>query len=161
MTTKTLSTRNGITAKSLLRNNAYIGGTWCAAASGDRFNVTDPATGKRIGDVASLSGAEATLAVDAAQCAFPGWSGLLPQQRSAILRRWFTLILDHKEALARIMVTETGQTDLGSTGRDRLCRVLCRVLRRRGQAPQYRMASPAPCPMPRSSSGWSPSALSR
>ncbi|MCV2869056.1 NAD-dependent succinate-semialdehyde dehydrogenase [Defluviimonas sp. WL0002] len=95
--------------KKLVRCFSYIGGKWCAAETGDTIAVTDPATGEAIGEVASLSGTEAAGAVDAAQLAFPGWSGLLPQGRSAILRRWFELILAHKDDLARIMVLEQGK----------------------------------------------------
>lgn len=72
----------------LVRSFSYIGGKWCAAASGDTIAVTDPATGNTIGEVARLSGDEAQAAVDAAQRAFAPWSALLPQERSSILRRW-------------------------------------------------------------------------
>ncbi|MCU9848869.1 NAD-dependent succinate-semialdehyde dehydrogenase [Defluviimonas sp. WL0024] len=98
-----------IADRKLFRSFAYIGGKWCAAASGETVAVTDPATGATVGEVASLSGEEARGAVDAAEAAFPGWSGLLPQARAVILRRWFELILAHKEDLARIMVLEQGK----------------------------------------------------
>jgi aspartate-semialdehyde dehydrogenase len=98
-----------IADKKLYRCFSYIGGKWRAAASGETINVTDPATGEVAGEVASLSGDEARGAVDAAQVAFAGWAGLLPQERSAILRRWFELMLAHKEDLARIMVAEQGK----------------------------------------------------
>lgn len=98
-----------IADRRLFRSFAYIGGKWRAAASGETVRVTDPATGKTVGEVASLSATESAAAVDAAQAAFPGWSGLLPQARAAILRRWFDLIVAHKEDLARIMVAEQGK----------------------------------------------------
>jgi aspartate-semialdehyde dehydrogenase len=104
-----LSARIDIADRKLVRSFAYIGGKWCAAASGETFAVTDPATGEVIGEVASLSSAESQGAVDAAQAAFGNWAGLLPQERSAILRRWFELMLAHKEDLARIMVAEQGK----------------------------------------------------
>ncbi|MFC3612616.1 NAD-dependent succinate-semialdehyde dehydrogenase [Lutimaribacter marinistellae] len=103
------SAREEIGDKALLRSFAYVGGKWCAAASGDSFVVTDPANGDRLGDVAALSGAEATAAVDAAQSAFADWSGRLPQDRSVILRRWYDLMIEHREDLARIMVLEQGK----------------------------------------------------
>jgi aspartate-semialdehyde dehydrogenase len=93
----------------LFRSFSYIGGKWHAAASGKTITVTDPSTGGTVGEVARLSGDEAQVAVDAAQAAFPEWSGLLPQERSAILRRWYEAILTHKEDLARIMVAEQGK----------------------------------------------------
>lgn len=98
-----------IADKKLFRSFAYIGGKWCAAASGETINVADPATGDTIGEAASLSAAESAAAVDAAQAAFAGWAGRLPQERSAILRRWFDLMLANREDLARIMVAEQGK----------------------------------------------------
>lgn len=98
-----------ISDKKLFRSFAYIGGKWTGAVSGEVITVTDPATGKSIGEVASLSAAESARSVDAAEAAFAPWSGLLPQARSAILRRWFNLIVAHCEDLARIMVAEQGK----------------------------------------------------
>jgi aspartate-semialdehyde dehydrogenase len=109
MTSTALSARDDISDKSLVRSFSYIDGKWCGAASGNTIRVTDPATGDVIGEAASLSAEESSAAVDAAQAAFAAWSGLLPQDRSAILRRWFDLMLEHKEDLARIMVLEQGK----------------------------------------------------
>lgn len=104
-----LTARAEIADKRLVRGFSYIGGKWTAAASGRTFPVTDPATGDTLGAVASLSGEEATRAVDAAEAAFPGWAGRLPQERSALLRRWFEAITACREDLARIMVLEQGK----------------------------------------------------
>lgn len=93
----------------LLRRTSFINGLWAGAASGDTLQVTDPATGASIGTVASLSAEESSAAVDAAQDAFAKWAGLLPQDRAWILRRWFELMLEHKEDLAQIMVREQGK----------------------------------------------------
>ncbi len=109
MSETALSARAEIQNKALVRNFSYINGKWCAAKSGETFNVIDPGTGGFLGDVASLSAAESALAVDAAQQAFANWSGLLPQERSVILRRWHDLLIEHKEDLARIMVLEQGK----------------------------------------------------
>ncbi len=104
-----IPTSIAIDDKKLFRSFAYIGGKWTGTASGEVIIVTDPATGKTIGEVASLSEVESARSVDAADAAFAQWSGLLPQDRSAILRRWFNLIVGHREDLARIMVAEQGK----------------------------------------------------
>ena len=109
MSESAMSARKDITDKRLLRSVSYIGGKWCAAATGETLAVTDPANGDCLGDVASLSAEESAKAVDSAQAASAGWSAMLPQERSAILRRWFELQLEHKEDLARIMVLEQGK----------------------------------------------------
>ncbi len=95
--------------KALVRSFSYIGGKWRAAESGETLAVHDPATGDFLGDVAMLSAEESAGAVDVAQTAFDSWSMTLPQERSAILRRWFDLMIKHKEDLARVMVLEQGK----------------------------------------------------
>ena len=104
-----ISARPEITDKRLVRSFAYIGGRWVGAASGRTIPVSDPATGQELGQVVSLSAEESAAAVDAAQAAFPAWARLLPQERAAILRRWFDLITANREDLARIMVLEQGK----------------------------------------------------
>lgn len=93
----------------LLRGFSYIGGRWTAGALAKTFSVTNPADASHLGDVASLSAADSLTAVDVAQDAFGPWSSMLPQQRSKILRRWFELMLEHKEDLAQIMSLEQGK----------------------------------------------------
>ena len=93
----------------LLRGFSYIGGRWSAGAKARTFAVTNPADASHLGDVASLSSADSETAIDAAQNAFGAWSGLLPQQRSSLLRRWYELMIEHKEDLAQIMTLEQGK----------------------------------------------------
>lgn len=93
----------------LLRTFAYVAGRWTAGEGNATFPVTDPATGGTVGHVAALTAAQAHAATDAAEAAFPAWSGLLPQARSAILGRWFALIAGAREDLARLMTREQGK----------------------------------------------------
>ena len=93
----------------LFRSFSYIDGRWTGASDAETLPVKNPADGTVVGEIASLSADEGRVAVDAAQKAFAAWSLMLPQDRSAILRRWFDLMLAHKEDLARIMVAEQGK----------------------------------------------------
>jgi len=93
----------------LVRSFSYVGGKWTGAGSNATFSVTNPADGGWLGDVAELTGADSAKAVDAAQAAFRSWSMTLPQERSALLRRWFRLMQENREDLARIMVLEQGK----------------------------------------------------
>lgn len=88
---------------------AYIDGAQVHQGDTTPISVTDPATGREIGSISALDAEAARKAVDAAQRAFGEWSGLLPQERSAILRRWFELIMAAKEDLALIMTREQGK----------------------------------------------------
>jgi aspartate-semialdehyde dehydrogenase len=93
--------------RGLLRDKGYIDGGWVPADT--RLAVTDPATGEAVAHVARLDAAQSRAAVDAAQAAFAGWSMDLPQHRGNLLRRWFELIVQHREDLALIMVAEQGK----------------------------------------------------
>ncbi|WP_204115248.1 NAD-dependent succinate-semialdehyde dehydrogenase [Shimia biformata] len=93
----------------LARHDAYIDGTWTAAANGARFEVTNPATGEVIAQVADLGAAETQTAVAAAVAAFHDWAKLPARKRALILRRWHDLILENTEALALILTTEQGK----------------------------------------------------
>ena len=95
---------------------AHIGGQPVPARSGEALTVTDPATGAPIGSIPALEASESASAIDQAQTAFAQWSGLLPQERSAILRRWYDLIMDAREDLARIMTAEQGKPISESRG---------------------------------------------
>jgi aspartate-semialdehyde dehydrogenase len=90
----------------LFREQAYVNAEWLGEPA---LPVTDPASGAVIGAVPALGAAEARAAVDAADAAFRPWAGLLPQERGAILRRWFRLIEAAREDLARLMVREQGK----------------------------------------------------
>ena len=50
----------------------YIDGQWCEAASGARFDVTNPATGEVLDTVPDGDGRDAARAVEAAEKAFAG-----------------------------------------------------------------------------------------
>lgn len=91
----------------LVRADSYVGGKWQAAAQ--RFPVTDPATGETLAEVAKLDASAARAAVDAAQAAFHDWAWDMPQARATILQRWYHLIADAREDLARIMTAEQGK----------------------------------------------------
>ena len=56
-----------------------------------------------------LGQAETRAAIEAANAAFPGWSGKLAKERAAILRRWYELQREHKEDLALLMTAEQGK----------------------------------------------------
>lgn len=93
----------------LIRNFAYVNGKWLSGDDGAVIAVTDPASGRPLGEVASLSAGQARAAVDAAQVAFGTWSLTLPQDKARLLRRWHDLMLEHREDLARLMVLEQGK----------------------------------------------------
>ena len=92
---------------SLLKTDALINGQWIAGAS--RFDVLDPATGHKLADVANLGPAETEAAIAAANAAWPAWKTKTAKERSAVLRKWFDLLMANQDDLARIMTAEQGK----------------------------------------------------
>ena len=92
---------------SLLKTDALINGHWVKGAS--RFDVHDPATGKKLVDVANLGPKDAEAALDAANAAWPAWRNKTGKERSSILRKWFDLLMANQEDLGRIMTAEQGK----------------------------------------------------
>jgi aspartate-semialdehyde dehydrogenase len=93
----------------LLREFAYVDGTWRASGSGRTISVTDPGSGEWLGQVPALTAGESAQAVAAAEHAFAPWAGLLPHERARMLRTWFSEIAQHREDLAVLMTLEQGK----------------------------------------------------
>ncbi|RSZ38730.1 NAD-dependent succinate-semialdehyde dehydrogenase [Variovorax beijingensis] len=91
----------------LLKTDALIAGEWIQGKS--RFDVDDPATGRKLADVANLSRADAALAIAAADKALAAWRGKTGKERSIVLRRWFDLLIANTEDLGRLMTAEQGK----------------------------------------------------
>ncbi|MBC8741469.1 NAD-dependent succinate-semialdehyde dehydrogenase [Paraburkholderia sp. UCT31] len=96
-------------ARALIRTENFINGEWVAAASGRRFAVTDPATGKPIAEVADSGPSDARAATDAAAKALPAWRARLASERAAVLHRWHALIVANRDALGALISLEQGK----------------------------------------------------
>lgn len=93
----------------LLKADALVGGRWVEDPSRTRFSVFNPADGSLVMDCVDSGAVLARYAVDAAEKAFEPWSALDVKSRSDLLKRWFHLILDNKEDLARLISWEMGK----------------------------------------------------
>lgn len=93
----------------LLRNACLVDGEWAAADSGESIDVRNPATGDQVGTVPFFKAGETKRAIEAAEKAFPAWRGLLAKERGRLLRRWFDLVIENREDLARILTAEQGK----------------------------------------------------
>jgi succinate-semialdehyde dehydrogenase/glutarate-semialdehyde dehydrogenase len=94
---------------SLLRSQAFIAGTWTDADDGSTFAVRNPATGGLAGTVPNMGGSETRRAVEAANKAWPSWRTLPAKARALVLRRWYELMIENADDLARIMTAEQGK----------------------------------------------------
>ncbi len=94
----------------LLRTEGLVNGEWIAGhAACPRFAVTDPATGLELAQVANLGPVDAAAAISAAEKAWPAWRAKTAKERGAILMKWFALLHQHANDLARIMTAEQGK----------------------------------------------------
>jgi succinate-semialdehyde dehydrogenase/glutarate-semialdehyde dehydrogenase len=91
-----------------LREACFIDGQWIDARDA-RVAVTNPATGEVLGFVPRLGTLETRAAIEAARTALPGWSALTAGARARILRKWFDLMVEHADDLARLLTAEQGK----------------------------------------------------
>ncbi|HEX3484032.1 MAG TPA: aldehyde dehydrogenase family protein, partial [Micropepsaceae bacterium] len=95
---------------SLLRDGAYIDGTWEAAGSGARFSVTNPATNDVIAEVADCDEQDTKRAIDTAQRAWGPWRAKTAKDR-AETEEFRVLFLDRKNVLVADEVHQRGTVD--------------------------------------------------
>ena len=93
----------------LFRQQAYIDGSWVDADSGQTIKVNNPATNEIIGSVPKMGAAETRRAIEAAEKALPAWRSVTAKERANKLRRWFELMIENQDDLARLMTIEQGK----------------------------------------------------
>ena len=93
----------------LLRRQAYVGGRWVDADSGETFPVLDPATGETIADVPRMGAAETARAIEAAAEALPAWRARTAKERASVLRRLADSMMERSEELSALLVREQGK----------------------------------------------------
>jgi len=71
--------------------------------------VHDPASGAELGLVADCGVPETRAAVRAAYEAFGSWRGVSAKERSSLLRKWYDLMIQNKDDLAKIITAESGK----------------------------------------------------
>ena len=100
--------------KSLLKDKCYIDGKWVGGKAS--IDVTNPVDESVIGSIPKLGAGETRTAIEAAQRAQRDWAKKTAKERSAILRKWFNLMMENQEDLAQIMTAEQGKPLAESRG---------------------------------------------
>ncbi|QIW97819.1 hypothetical protein AMS68_003337 [Peltaster fructicola] len=95
--------------KSLLKNQAYVNGKWVAAKSGQTFEVTDPATHEVIGTMPEMAKDDIDSAITAAHNALPSFRKTTGRERARMLRKWYDLMTENADDLAKIVTWENGK----------------------------------------------------
>lgn len=95
--------------KSLLKSQAYVNGKWVDAKSGQTFEVTDPSSGKVIGTMPEMNAEDTEAAIKAASEAFVSFKKTTGRERARMLRKWYQLLVDNSEDIAKLITWENGK----------------------------------------------------
>lgn len=102
--------------KRLLRNQCFVNGEWIDADSRATLDVTNPASGELLGTAPMLGAAETRRAIEAAERAFGDWRARTAAERADLLWKWYELLMENQEDLARLMTAEQGKPLAESRG---------------------------------------------
>ncbi|MEO1578731.1 MAG: NAD-dependent succinate-semialdehyde dehydrogenase [Pseudomonadota bacterium] len=91
----------------LFKTDAYVAGRWMPSAK--TFDVTNPARGDVIAQVADVGRDVAAEAIAAAETAQKLWAARTAKDRANTLRAWFDLMVAHADDLATILTAEQGK----------------------------------------------------
>src|SRR5262245_29193811 len=80
------------------------------------MNIGMHDTDEILSAVPIIGSTETRAAIAAADAAFPAWSKKTGKERAVLLRRWFDLMMENQEDLARLMTLEQGKPISESRG---------------------------------------------
>ena len=95
--------------ESLFRQSGFIGGKWLSGQSGNTFEVYDPASGRVIGSMPDMDEQDTETAIRAAAEALPKFRKTTARERAQILHRWYELLQENADDLAKIITSENGK----------------------------------------------------
>ncbi|MEC1664606.1 succinate-semialdehyde dehydrogenase [Bacillus halotolerans] len=75
----------------------------------DQLTVYNPATGEAIKTIPQQSAKEVEEAIERSHQAFKSWSKTSANERASLLKKWYELIVEHKEELADLITKENGK----------------------------------------------------
>ncbi|MEX5343312.1 aldehyde dehydrogenase [Pseudomonas sp. I2] len=93
----------------MIRVESYIGGRSLPPTGLHYVDKIDPRTAQKMGEVASSSAEDVTLAIDTAHAAFPAWRDLRPAQRGRVLLEVARAIRQNEARLGALESAETGK----------------------------------------------------
>jgi succinate-semialdehyde dehydrogenase / glutarate-semialdehyde dehydrogenase len=93
----------------LFRTAAFVGGEWIAFTPHGTYTLRNPADDRVLADLPRFKEAETANAIEVAHQAFLSWRQTTAKHRSEILRRWYELIVQHRDDLAILITLEEGK----------------------------------------------------
>ncbi|XP_027172453.1 succinate-semialdehyde dehydrogenase, mitochondrial [Coffea eugenioides] len=98
-----------LSSSGFLHAQGLVGGKWTDAYDGKTIEVRNPATGEVIANVPCMGRNETNDAITSAYDAFNSWKKLTAADRSKRLRKWYDLLMAHKEELGQLITLEQGK----------------------------------------------------
>lgn len=92
-----------------IETRLFINGKFKEASDGKTFDIYNPATTKLVAKVHEASEDDTNAAVAAAKAAFPSWSNLPVEKRSACLKKLASLIRENNAELAALEAASMGK----------------------------------------------------
>lgn len=90
----------------------YVDGEWIDAGQRGTIGVKNPATGDNLFDVPAGTAGDVDDAFQAAAQAQNEWAAQPPQVRAEVVHKFLQLLDEHGDAIAELMVAESGSTHL-------------------------------------------------
>lgn len=95
--------------KSLFKTQGYVNGKWVDAKSGKTFDVINPATGEAVAKMPEMDQDDVQVAIDAAATALVTFRKTTRRERARLLRKWYDLVIENAEDLAKLITLENGK----------------------------------------------------
>jgi len=93
----------------LWREGAYVGGDWVTSSPHGSYTLRNPASDEALVGLPRFKEAETAIAIEGAHRAFLSWRQTTAKSRSDILRRWYELMVQHRDDLATLITLEEGK----------------------------------------------------
>ena len=94
-----------------MKTDLFINNDWCAAASGERFDVVNPATEEVIAQVAKANEDDVDMTVEGARACFEsdGWQQMNARDRGRLLTKAADLLAERLPDVAKLETLENGK----------------------------------------------------
>ena len=93
----------------LFRTAAYVGGEWIGSTPHGTYTLRNPADNAVLAELPRFREAETANAIGVAHAAFLSWRKTTARHRSEVLRRWYELMIRHRDDLATLITLEEGK----------------------------------------------------
>ncbi|WPG41650.1 NAD-dependent succinate-semialdehyde dehydrogenase [Variovorax sp. EBFNA2] len=93
----------------LFRTAAHVGGEWIGSTPHGTYTLRNPADNVVLAELPRFREAETANAIEVAHAAFLSWRKTTAKHRSEVLRRWYELMIRHRDDLATLITLEEGK----------------------------------------------------